>query len=236
MKKTIALFSTALLSSSLSYAESLQCPQSYDIFNQNVAASKHLMEAGDSDAFFALARKNAYSQLFQSLHPNQVFVRDEWIDEKEYEEEQKSFIQLLAQQPKDYQLIHIKYKLPKVNFMADIGEVCVIPTQEMVRYEGEIFKSRYDTVYVRNTLDNHWRGYVYNGTEAAEDLSLFFPNILKQLKLSKRLINGMNMAEFQQFKYLKYIKQHNLPMSDGLNDYVQQEYLKAKQRLKANGH
>ncbi len=236
MKKIIALSSTALLSSSLSYAETLQCPQSYDIFNQNVALSKRLMEAGDTDAYFELSKKNTYSRLFQSFHPNKVFIRDEWIDEKEYEEEQKSFIQLLAQQPKDYQLIHIKYKLPKVNFMADMGEICVIPTQEMVRYEGEIFKSRYDTVFVRNTLDNHWRGYVYNGTEAAEVLNMFFPDILQQLNLSKRQINGMNMAEFQQFKYLKYIKQQNLPMSDGLNAYVQQEYLKAKQRLNANGH
>ena len=237
MKKTIALFSTVFLSSSLIHAEALQCQQSYDIFNQNVARSQRFLKTGDVDAYLKFYQEISYSHLFQSIHPGKVFVNDQWIDEQEDKEQTKRIFDFFVQQPKDYQIMQLKYnKTPKANFMTEVGEVCVIATQEMFRYAGETFKSRYDTVFVRNTLDNQWRDYAYNGSESAEDLNMFFPDFLQQMRLSAVKVNGLNLAEYRKHLDLIYLQQENILMTDTILEAIHREYLETKQRLKANGH
>lgn len=235
MKKIIALFCLGVFSG-LGHADTLQCKQSYDFFYQNIAASKHFVEAGDLDAYIALSKKNSYSQLFQSQHLGQVYVSSKWIAEQDNEDNLKSFIQNFVDQPKAYQLMEVKYKAPKVNLMTDVGEVCVVPTQEVIRVSGNILKARFDTVFVRTAQDNQWRTYAYSGDELIEDLNTFFPGFLQQLQLSQKKINGLNIAEQNRQIVVNYYQHHGLAISDALRAYLQREYLDTKQRLQANGH
>ena len=236
MKKLIPLIFTSVFPSFALAAEALMCRQSYDIFNQQFADQKHFIETQDIAGYLQFNQKITYSALFKGIHADQMYLFGEWKDKTQVEDMVKQVLPRYTLDRRNYRLIHSQYMQPKANFMAEVGELCIVPTVEKLKYDGHVMNVRYDTIFVRNLVTNEWRSFDYSGIETAEDFKLFFPNFPKQIKLAQKKINGLNQAEFYRISHIKKLQQEGEPISTAMQQAIQQKYQQRRQLLKQNGY
>lgn len=177
MKKLCLI--AAMLLSTTTFADDLKCLASMDtlkaIFDDAVLVEKK----GDLQQVKNYNNRYDYSALFNDQHPNQYYYV-KWISESEYD---KALNELLSMAQKGITKNHKTIlQKPKTNFIASVGEVCVIPMHYDMTINGKDVSSLSDQVFVRNLSNNEWRVFTYDGNEDAGVLEEFFPGFAQDLK------------------------------------------------------
>lgn len=234
MKKIIPLILAGFLPLSTS-AEDLQCTQSYDIFNEWTVEHKRLVEAADTDGFLKFQAKILYTSLFQSSHLDQTYMHGVWLDKAYVKEAMQNILAPYKDDQENFKFIQIKYKQPKANFISEVGELCIIPTVEIYKMEGERIIMSYDVIFVRNLISNQWLVFAYTGLEKAEDFKQFFPNFPKQIKLAQAKINGFNEAEYDRISSIEQLKKNGESISSDTMENINFQYEQTREKLKQNG-
>lgn len=188
MKKIILGLTVGLLSFS-SYSSELKCPESYDIFQGIIKGAVDVRRNGNLKQIKAHNERYDYPALFNKNHPGQFYLFG-WRDESEYDE-----------------LLHdISYKIkngtakghratllkPKADFIASVGEICIIPMYYSANYDGKQGGNLTDVFFVRDIQNNQWRVFIYTGDESEEVMDEFFPDLPKRIKMKLSKIKMYN--------------------------------------------
>ncbi|WP_111860037.1 hypothetical protein [Acinetobacter sp. CFCC 10889] len=232
MKKICFLLS-ALTFSTFSFAQDLSCKTDYPKLEKQMNDEIKIIQTGTVEELIKHYQDTDYAQVFRTHHAGQVFDGEDWIDEKAYLENTEESFNLLKDA---YSSQHIQFHAAKANFLADYGEVCVIPISAIDQIYQEKISSQYDVIFVRDLKTNQWRNLVYSGVELKTDMDEFFPNLSKKVKLAAFKTNdGQNYADLSEKMAYLIFPEIGISMTKELKQSMKEVTDPLRQRLKANG-
>lgn len=230
MKKLLLM---ALLISSSSFAEELQCLKSYSTFKSIYVDSIKITKTGDLNKLKAFEQQYDYTVLFKDKHPGQVYLGSDWMKESEADGVMK--IALSMEKTGKLQMLEQKLEKPKANFISSIGEVCVVPSYYDSIFFGEKIRSYGDIIYIRALNGNKWRLYSYIGDEQKQDFDEFFPDFPASVKLSASTTDGASYAQQSTNAAIRTLKYLGVEITPELRKQLKQDQKEIEMRMKANG-
>ncbi len=217
-------------------ANELKCEESYEYFEIKAIEEMKNYEKGDFDAVREFSNSWYYAMNFKGPIPKkEKYYFGEWVNNKEFNRSIKNYLKAFDLSKSHF--IDISYGKPKINYISDLGEICVVPVKTQNVVLGRNINTVSDMIFIRNLQTDTWKGFTYLGIEKKADMDLLFPGLISKVRLSQALYNNKDLVDSNIEIAIEFLKERrtNLPKEELLD--VAKKHLEPKnEMLKINGY
>lgn len=164
------------------FSSSLECKNSYSIFNQINKKQLDIYKNFGAEEYLNFIQEYDYTTLFAQKHPNQIFDGSRWISLQEFYALVEEINSQENTMPSEERFLEIK-----ANQILSVGEVCVIPKLIIHDEFEEISNFKVDIIWIRNLQTNKWRYLYFVNQNLNKDFYEFIPDFPKSIQLSTLL-------------------------------------------------
>lgn len=217
-------------------ANDLKCEESYKIFEAKDIEEMKIYEKGDLNSALNFTKSSYYATNSKGPNPKKANYFDgEWMNDRVFKRHINAYMR--AFEIGKTHAVNVSYGKPKINYISEIGEICVIPTVANAIFFGRNLQTVRDTIFIRDLQQNSWKRYLYLGVERKADMEVLFPDLLSKVKLSQALSNNKDIVDFNIEIFLEILNSRNTDIpKEELFDALKKQLEPQNEMLKINGY